>query len=255
MYKIGIGIPEVQISRTEACYNQLKQDIIGGARPPGERLRVDRLKTIYEVGPTPLREALQRLTSENLVLALDRRGFQVAPLDMREFIDLNIARTEVELSALRLSIRRGDASWEAGIVAAAYLMRKADQEFGSQHGQSLDAWETANREFHSALVASCPSQWLLRVRAMLNEKLERYRRAAVQGCAQRDLDSEHAAIADAVLSRDEALSLSLLERHFARTVESLSVDLGGENDRPAAQSSSTSALSDMSSGIAKRPSR
>ena len=104
----------------------MRIDIIRGVRAPGERLRIEKLKTIYNVGPTPLREALQMLVADQLVLTEGNRGFTVAPLDFEEFEDLNIARTAIELAALRLSIEKGDTEWEAGVVAASYLMKKQD---------------------------------------------------------------------------------------------------------------------------------
>ena len=92
---------------TEAAYRAIRRDIIRGVRAPGERLRIERLRQLYDIGPTPLREALQKLSTEQLVLSEGNRGFAVAPLDFREFMDLNIARTDVELAALRRFHRAG----------------------------------------------------------------------------------------------------------------------------------------------------
>lgn len=42
----------------DVAYKRLRRDIIIGDRPPGERLRIEKLKAIYGIGPTPLREAM-----------------------------------------------------------------------------------------------------------------------------------------------------------------------------------------------------
>ena len=207
----------------DAAYRALRVDIIRGARPPGERLRIEKLKTIYNVGPTPLREALQKLSADQLVLAEGNRGFTVAPLDFVAFSDLNTARTAVETAALRLSVAQGDDAWEAGVVAASYIMRKEDAALVRSGLGVPDAWERANAAFHAAMVAGCGSRWLLRIRADLHDQCERYRRASVyQKIGQRDLTAEHGAIADAVLARDADLACKLTERHFALTASSLS---------------------------------
>ena len=146
---------------TETAYRRLRHDIIAGIRRPGERLRLERLRGIYDIGPTPMREALQKLSVDGLVLSEGNRGFTVAPLDPREFEDLNVARTAIEKEALRLSISRGGADWEARVVAAAYLMAKWDAKLGKGAGAVPDAWERANAEFHLALVSACGSNWLL----------------------------------------------------------------------------------------------
>lgn len=204
-------------TRADAAFAALRADIICGARPPDERLRIDRLRTLYGIGPTPLREALQRLSAEGLVVAQGNRGFVVAPLDPREFADLNVARIEIEKAALRLSLAHGGEEWEVGVAAAAWRIRRADEALRADPG-ALDGWEKANAAFHAAVAAACGSTWLLRVRATLNDQYARYRRVSV-GLRRddRDLVAEHAAIADAALARNADRVCALTEAHFRAT--------------------------------------
>ena len=207
----------------EQAYRQLHVDIIRGVRIPGERLRIEKLKSIYNIGPTPLREALQKLSADRLVVTEGNRGFKVAPLISTEFEDLNTARTSIEKEAIRLSIERGDNNWEAQIVAAHYLLEKEDKALGSAEHRIPDSWELANAAFHSAVVAACGSIWLLRARSGLHDLVERYRRASLyQKLGQRDLAVEHKAILNAVLDRDAVEACKLTEQHFALTAYTLS---------------------------------
>lgn len=218
----------------QAAYRALRVDIIRGVRAPGERLRIEKLRSIYQVGPTPLREALQKLSSDRLVFNEGNRGFTVSPLDPSEFKDLNIARVAVEKEALRLAIAKGDDEWEARIVAVTYLMRKEDEALSTTHSTVPDSWERANTAFHSAMVAACGSRWLLKVRVDLHDQCERFRRASVnQKLGSRDLREEHAQIAQAVLARDAEQACALTERHFNLTATSLAPD--GEKSDPAAR--------------------
>ncbi|WP_226576138.1 GntR family transcriptional regulator [Acuticoccus sediminis] len=205
------------------AYRAIRSDIISGVRPPGERLQIEKLKKIYEIGPTPIREALQKLSVEQLVFGEGNRGFTVAPLDPAEFHDLNIARTEVEMAALRRAIELGDGAWEARVVAAAYTMKKADADL-PEEGSVSDGWERANAAFHRAMVDACGSHWLLRTRSMLQDLCERYRRASLRDKRrERDLGAEHAAIAEAVLARDADAACELTRRHFQITAAHLDV--------------------------------
>lgn len=209
---------------TEAAYQALRRDIIYGVRAPGERLRITRLAQLYDVGPTPLREALQRLSAEGLVMANGNRGFAVMTLDLREFNDLNIARSAVEREALRLSLINGDEAWEARVVSAAYRMEKADASLSSA-SPDIDRWESANANFHYATVSACGSNWLLRLRQNLHDQCERYRRASVSLRREsRDLRTEHDAILRAVLARDITAACELIEVHFGATAKNLSED-------------------------------
>lgn len=209
-------------SAVDAVYAALKEDIISGKRKPGENLRIDRISRAYGVGPTPLRETLQRLTAEDLVIARGGRGFQVAPLTVDEFVDLNIARTAIELAALRLSIEHGNEDWEGRIVATGYILQKWDTQMLAGASDEVDRWEKANAEFHAALLSGCPSNWLLRTQQRLASKCERYRRVAVTSAGARynkDVAREHRQLHDAVLRRDAEESCRLLAVHYQRTVD------------------------------------
>jgi len=208
-------------STVETVYDALKADIISGKRKPDEFLRIDRISRLYGVGPTPLRETLQRLTAEGLVIAHGGRGFQVSALSVEEFVDLNTARTAIELSALRLSIEHGSEEWEGRVVAAGYILQKWDRQLEGASAEVLDRWENANSEFHAALIAGCPSQWLLRTLDGLRTKCERYRRAVMVGAGygfHRDVAREHGEMLEAVLARDADRSCKVLAAHYMGTV-------------------------------------
>lgn len=207
----------------EKAYAQLRRDIIRGVRAPGERLRIEKLKSIYGIGPTPLREAMQRLSSEQLVVAQENRGFAVAPLDLGDFADLNLARVEIEKIALARSMAVGDSDWEARVVAADYVMRRADDLLGTAGNEPHDDWEAANSAFHNALVSACDSRWLLMTRNNLQDLCERYRRASIRtGAGLRFTGDEHRQITQAVLGRDTATACSLIDKHFNATLNTLS---------------------------------
>ena len=218
-------------SMAQRAYRLIRADIISGARDPGERLRIEMLKTVYGIGPTPLREALQKLSTEGLVLALEKRGFMVSPLNLDEFSDLNTARIEIEKVALNRSVALGDSQWESRVVAATYLMNKEDKVLLASGDGVSDAWESANTEFHAAIIAACGSKWLLQVRDHLQDMCERYRRSSIsQGInktvnGNRDVGKEHAAISDAVLSRNAELACQLTEAHYMKTLERLKGEL------------------------------
>jgi len=232
---VTAGSNDISVSKHESmaqrAYRIIRADIISGARPPGERLRIEMLKTIYDIGPTPLREALQKLSTEGLVLALEKRGFMVSPLDLDEFSDLNIARIEIEKVALSRSIALGDRQWESRVVAATYLMNKEDAALLASGNGVSDAWEAANAEFHATMIDACGSKWLLQMRDHLQDMCERYRRSSISqsirktGNGKRDVGKEHAAISNAVLARDARLACQLTESHYMKTLDRLKRDL------------------------------
>lgn len=210
-----------QESRTlaEAASRKLRADILQGELKPGEKLHIERLSSAYGVGPTPLREALSRLTTTGLVTAEGQRGFRVAPVSIENLLDVSRNRIWAEALALRAAIAKGDRNWEAAVVAAAHRLRG----LASHTAKGVAAeWERENRLFHEALVAACGSPQLLAFREHLYDMSDRYRRLAVlEGMAGRDLDDEHDAIMAAALARKVTRATELLAEHFLATTRAV----------------------------------
>src|SRR5690606_1827213 len=80
----------------EAAYRQIRHDIIFGGLAPGVRLRLERLRETYRASVSTLRETLNRLASERLVLAEGQRGFAVAPVSQQHFRDVAAMRELLE---------------------------------------------------------------------------------------------------------------------------------------------------------------
>ena len=119
--------PEKTLS--ERAHRLLRADILRGALAPGEKLKPQALASRYDIGLSPLREGLTRLSTEGLVVAEGQRGFRVADISLAELHDIMTLRRKLETEALAEAIRRGDSDWEAEIVAAYHrLSRTQDLE-------------------------------------------------------------------------------------------------------------------------------
>ena len=75
-------------SSTQRAYHDLRNAIITGTIPPGERLKVETLKDTLSTGASPVREALSLLTSDQLVERIDQRGFRVARASREQFQEI-----------------------------------------------------------------------------------------------------------------------------------------------------------------------
>jgi DNA-binding GntR family transcriptional regulator len=72
----------------EHAFNLLHADIVRAKLRPGEKMHVERIRKAYGVGATPLRKALSRLSSLDLVTAEGQRGFRVAPVSVANLLDI-----------------------------------------------------------------------------------------------------------------------------------------------------------------------
>ncbi len=201
---------------TDRAYHRLREDIIHGRFRPAEKLRIERLKQTYDVGATPLREALYRLTADGLVDVQGQRGFNVADISAEELEDLTNLRVTLENMALTQSVQLGDDNWESRVVATFYHLSKAEERAEPDIGE----WERRNRDFHLALVSCCPSKWLMRFYETLYDQHKRYRNIArIYDNSRRDVHAEHAAICEAALARNIEKLCEANELHIRRTAE------------------------------------
>ena len=99
-------------TRASAVYEQMRWDLAHGVLEPGARLRVEAMSARYDVGASPIREALSRLSAEGLVDRTDLRGFSVATLNWDELPVLTRTRVQLESLALRESIAHRDQAME-----------------------------------------------------------------------------------------------------------------------------------------------
>ncbi|MGO7668283.1 GntR family transcriptional regulator, partial [Rhizobium ruizarguesonis] len=60
----------------------MRADIIFGRLAPGQKLKLESLKEYYETSISTLREVLNRLSSEGLVVAEGQKGFEVSPVSV-----------------------------------------------------------------------------------------------------------------------------------------------------------------------------
>lgn len=209
-------------SLTAAVLDRLRDDILSCRLLPGDRLNVADLSDTLQVSPGAVREALSRLTSENLIIAEPQRGFAVTPISLADLVDLTRTRCQIEAQCLRRAIEIGDVAWETSIVGIHHTLSRTQPYAVHDKKIVSEDWARTHRDFHEALVSACDSTWLLRLRRMLWLHSERYRRlSGPLDRQERKIDREHADILEATLARDADRACRLLVRHIEATTRIL----------------------------------
>ncbi len=208
----------------DKAYADLRRDIIRGTLAAGSKLRMAELRDLYGMGFSPLREALNRLHSERLVVAESLRGFRVSEVSLVEMQDAITTRILIECDALKVAIAKGGDDWAAGIVSSLYALKlQVDRR-----DQSANIWELEARHhgFHHALLSACASPWKLEFFEQLYAATERYRIPILietSGQTGRDVQAEHAALAEATLDRDTDQATKLLQQHYRQTADFIQI--------------------------------
>jgi GntR family carbon starvation induced transcriptional regulator len=213
-------------SLAERAYQRLRSEILYGDLMPGERLRPADLQDKFQLGLTPIREALMRLSSENLVALDTNRGSRVSETSPAELSDLMATRRSIEGLCLTSAMTHGDAAWEAEVVSAMHLLSKTPLPRSAKDREAATLWESRHRRFHLALVGACQEKWLLWFWNILADHSERYRKFRLlqrmpSKSKARDIEAEHHAIMQAVLARDHQKATQLMSAHLTATEQSV----------------------------------
>jgi GntR family carbon starvation induced transcriptional regulator len=148
----------------------------------------------------------------------------VAPLSLDELDDVSRVRALIEAEALNAAIRNGDAQWEREVTAAFEALAAVEEHLPHTSealppGQ-IEIWEARNRAFHAALVSAAGSPMLIKLRDLLYQQSERYRRVSLNvSRGWRNVHDEHRAIYDATMQRNALRACRMTELHLSRTAE------------------------------------
>lgn len=151
------------LSRGEEAYQKMLEAIQSGEFKPGTRLREVELAQWLGSSRTPVREALNRLQTEGLVVQEPRRGMIIAELDHSMVSELYFMREVLEGAAARLAARH------ASDVEIAMLRDIADRD-KTCDGNPVKLAKN-NRLFHETLYRSAHNRYLLKTLSLLQESM------------------------------------------------------------------------------------
>lgn len=208
--------PVVQQSTPVIIAAAVREAIARGDFPPGSQMYETQLAAQLGVSRGPLREGLQRLTQEGLLVPIRHRGLFVVELTPDNVRDMYLARDAVERYALAMVVAQAPIA-----TADALEPLLAEMEQAAHAGDSRQVGESDIR-FHEVLVSYADSERLVRLHA--TQVVEARICIHALGSAQDDDHDrvlEHRAIADAIRRGDAPEADRLLHLHMADAVSDL----------------------------------
>jgi len=211
----GLILREDMIEETvgETVWRRLRGDILAGRLAPGKKLKLEALRERYGTSVGTLREALNRLATEGLVIAEGQRGFEVTPVSVENLREIAELRLLVECQALDDSFRAGDVDWESRVVAAYHKLAAMEARMEEGDFSALDLWKRYDWEFHQSLISACGSKVLKQLHGAVFDKYLRYQMIALS--FRGDIAAgEHRALLDCALKRDAQEARRILTDHL-----------------------------------------
>lgn len=148
----------------------LRNMIVEGSLPAGERINEVHLAQRLGISRTPLREALAKLAREGALTSLPRIGWFVRPLTLEEFEQVYPIRSMLDPEALRL----------AGIPDPERLARLRRVNARLDAASGADAAIALDDEWHLLLIEGCPNRVLVELIEDFIRRTRRYELALMR---------------------------------------------------------------------------
>lgn len=201
---------------TALVTDRLRDDILGGAFPPGERLIELQLAERYGVGRAAIRAVLVELDAEGLVQREANRGATVRRISVGEAVEITEARAALEGLIARLAAERATPGEQDELRDLIVRMTDAVER------DDKLSYSKLNRYLHDALRRIARHRVADDLVANLRNRAahHQFRLALVPGRAAESL-TQHAAIVEAVASGDGRAAEEAMHSHLASAVEVL----------------------------------
>lgn len=204
------------MAATGSVVDRLRDDILEGVLPPGERLIEVQLSDRYGVGRAAIRSALVELDGEGLVRRETNRGATVRRITVTEAIEITEARGVLEgLVARRAAERASEAERDElrALVAEMTVAVEADDKL---------RYSKLNRTLHAALRRIARHGVADDLVANLRNRSahHQFRLAVIPGRAAESL-AQHAAVVAAVTSGDADAAEQAMRSHLASVTDVL----------------------------------
>jgi DNA-binding GntR family transcriptional regulator len=183
---------------TEKAYRALEEEIVTLRIPPGTLVSEAILSRRLGVGRTPVREALQRLAREWLVVIMPRRGIVVSEIDPIRQLRLLEARREIERFLARSAAKRATSIQRARFRAIADGMDQAARNIDDIAFMRLD------REFNLLVLDTAGNEFAASAMSLMNGLSRRFWYVHYKQAADLPLAARlHAALARAIADADQ----------------------------------------------------
>jgi len=194
---------------SDKAYQLIRHKIITLQLAPRTAIDEQALMRDLQLGRTPIREALQRLAAEGLVMVAPRRGMFVADISITDLQKIFEIRVVLEGFCARLA---ADRVTEAQLAAMEALIERLDRTADTD-GRALMA---VDEEFHELLYQAADNELLAdTLRRLLAQSFRIWYLVLDRLNGVRAAMEQHVSITRALEARDGALAEIIVQEHIS----------------------------------------
>ena len=192
---------------TDRAYRELEEMIVTLQLSPGTVLSEQALALRLKIGRTPIREALQRLARDGLVVIMPRRGIMVSEINLRLQLRLLEVRRELERLMASLAAERATPEERREFADVAEAMLAAAAKADDIAFMRLD------QRFNILIATSARNEFARRSMGLMNALSRRFWYQHYQQVADLPLAAKlHAAVAEAVSQKKAKAAATASDR-------------------------------------------
>ncbi|TNZ65320.1 GntR family transcriptional regulator [Vibrio parahaemolyticus] len=204
---------------TDKVSKLICQDILTGELKPGQKLVVAELKEKYNVGASPIREALVQLSWSKYVKLAPQKGCWVAPVCKHELNDLYESLRMTASFLLKKAIMTGDENWELDVLTSYHKLSRVNLD----QGFCWREWEERHYHFLEALLEGANSHNLFTFFRDILNQIKRYHYFAMQVLGTNNQGhcniDEQEMIMKLSLSKNSDDAVQLLDRYLLKSLQ------------------------------------
>lgn len=194
----------------DEAYARLRDWIIDGTLAPEEPLRDEALAEALGMSRTPVREALQRLEDEGLVVTAATRRTYVSPVTLTQAREIYPIVASLESLAMRFALPHIDAATLDRMTEANRRLALALQTCDTSEAVEADA------ALHAAFIERSGNHELIAVLGELKSKVRRIDRAFWGTSDRSDSLRDHDELIAAFRTNDNRTAQRVLARNWER---------------------------------------
>lgn len=200
----------------EVVFEALREAIMSGALPPGERMMEVQLAEELGVSRTPVREAIRKLELEGFVVMIPRKGAYVAGISLKDVADVFEIRTALEALAAGLAAERITDEELEEMERIVVLKSEAIKN------NDLELLIETDTQFHEVLYRASRNEKLFQIINNLREQIQRFRTTSLASPGRMRLAlEEHKKIIEALSERNISQAQQLAQDHIENAENSM----------------------------------
>ncbi len=201
-------------SHAESAYKALREMAKTFEFKPGERLNELELAARLKMSRSPIREALNRLSTEGLLVWRPNQGFFCRQLRVREIRSLCEIRLDLELGAIRSTIKAAD---KGALKKIKKFWREVVAKAASLTNEELVGYD---EEFHLMLARAADNEVRVRFLEHINAHLNFVRRINLEIEERRQQTiTEHNTIIDEIIGGHATKAEEYLRKHLMMSAD------------------------------------